>query len=49
VALTIKLVRHGESLANTGEMVAHEVAPRCPGGRTRGDGMQPGLPAETSK
>jgi broad specificity phosphatase PhoE len=25
MALTIKLVRHGESLANTGEMVAHEV------------------------
>ncbi len=25
MALTIKLVRHGESRANTGEMVAHEV------------------------
>jgi len=36
VALTIKLVRHGESLANTGEMVTHEVGDHAIGLSDRG-------------
>jgi broad specificity phosphatase PhoE len=50
VALTIKLVRHGESRANTGEMVAHEVGDHAIGLSDRGQeqehGYEPTEPQE---